>query len=292
MKLRDYQRIDIISNKYYNIYRCSSLVLAGPLEHQIGASMNNDFNNCVVYKHTNKINGKCYIGIVLNGRKPEHRWGINGCNYLDNKQYKFARAILKYGWDNFEHEILFVGLTVEEAKAKEKELIKKYDSYKNGYNSTLGGDGSLGLKHSKETKEKLRRQHLGTKATEEARKKMSLSQIRFREKLTFEERKKIFGLPGKKNGMYGSHRIGEQNPFFGRKHTQETKDKISKANSGRISNKRKPVIQYDLEMNFIKEWSSVTEAANSFGNNSCGHICDCCNGKRNIAYGYIWKYKE
>lgn len=160
--------------------------------------MNKNLKNCVVYKHTNKINGKCYIGIVLNGRKPEHRWGINGCNYLDNTQYKFARAILKYGWDNFEHEILFAGLTAEEAKAKEKELIKKYDSYKNGYNSTLGGDGSLGLKHSKETKEKLRRQHLGTKATEEVRKKMSLSQRRFREKLTFEERQKIFGLSGKK----------------------------------------------------------------------------------------------
>lgn len=251
------------------------------------------FHNCVVYKHTNKINGKCYIGIVLGGRKPEQRWGIGGKNYLGNKQYKFARAILKYGWNNFEHEILFTGLTVEEAKEKEKELIQKYDSFHNGYNSTLGGDGSTGLKHSEKTKEILRRQHLGLKASEESKKKMSLSQIEFRKNLTLAERKEFFGLPGNKNGMYGKHRFGKENPFYGKKHSQQTKNKISKANSGRISNQRKSVLQYDLNGNFVKEWPSITSASLFLGKaNGNGHICQCCKGQRKYAFGFIWKYKE
>ena len=246
--------------------------------------------DCIVYKHTNKINGKCYIGVVFNGRKPEHRWGIDGKNYLKNNQPKFANAIKKYGWNNFEHEILYTNLTKEEAKEKEKELILKYDSFQNGYNATLGGDGSLGTKLSKEVKELLRQKRLGKKATEETKKKISDSEKKFRLSLTVEERKEIYGLPGKLNGMYGSHRVGEQNPFYGKKHTKETKDKISKANSGRISTQRKPILQYDLEGNFIKEWPSIAKAAASLKKNG-GHISQCCLHQRKNAYGYIWRHK-
>ena len=74
----------------------------------------------VVYKHTNKFNGKVYIGIT--SRSVKRRWGNNGKQYLyDNS--RFANAIQKYGWDNFEHEILFEGLSKKEACQKEIELI-------------------------------------------------------------------------------------------------------------------------------------------------------------------------
>ena len=101
-----------------------------------------------VYVHTNKINGKKYIGITC--QKPEARWGVDGSRYLyedDRTRSAFAEAIRKYGWENFTHEILFEGLTEADAKAKEKELIAHYRTYIGfedckGYNMTLGGDGA------------------------------------------------------------------------------------------------------------------------------------------------------
>ena len=87
----------------------------------------------LIYKHTNKINGKCYIGQTC--QDPERWWGKNGNGYK-NKHKKFWHAIQKYGWDNFVHEILYVGLTAKEANRLEQQLIEEYDSIKNGY--TLG----------------------------------------------------------------------------------------------------------------------------------------------------------
>jgi predicted GIY-YIG superfamily endonuclease len=68
-----------------------------------------------VYQHKNKINGKVYIGIT--SQKLEQRWGSQGCNYKSSPH--FYSAIQKYGWDNFEHNILF-DLTKEQACLKEK----------------------------------------------------------------------------------------------------------------------------------------------------------------------------
>lgn len=87
-----------------------------------------------VYKHT-APNGKSYIGIT--SKDPEVRWK-NGHGY--QSQTKFYNAILKYGWDNFTHEILFDGLTKELACQRETELIRQYDSIRNGYNVSTGGE--------------------------------------------------------------------------------------------------------------------------------------------------------
>ena len=105
--------------------------------------------NWTVYKHTNKINGKSYIGIT--SRNPEERWGKNGGNYrgVKGKHCCFYNAILKYGWDNFTHDILINGLTKSEACAKEKELIVFYNSKAPyGYNLTNGGEGTSGYELS------------------------------------------------------------------------------------------------------------------------------------------------
>lgn len=98
--------------------------------------MDKEKRNYYVYKHTSPSN-KIYIGITVN---PKQRWGANGKHYIKN--YHFTRAINKYGWNNFKHEILFDNLTINEAKSKEIELIAYYDSTNptKGYNISLGGD--------------------------------------------------------------------------------------------------------------------------------------------------------
>ena len=79
-----------------------------------------------VYCHINLVNNKKYIGITK--QRPQDRWRENGKGYQG--QTKFWNAIKKYGWDNFEHIILFTNLTLEEANYKEKELIDYFDTIK------------------------------------------------------------------------------------------------------------------------------------------------------------------
>lgn len=118
-----------------------------------------------VYKHTSP-SGKVYIGITQ--QEPEARWK-NGFGYLrKNKHGRYtqpcmANAIVKYGWENFSHEILFEGLTREEAKAKEIELIAEYksDNRSFGYNIEHGGDSVD--KFSDETKRKISESKIGPK---------------------------------------------------------------------------------------------------------------------------------
>ena len=92
-----------------------------------------------VYKITNQINNKVYIGITNNYKK---RWSNECCNSKDPKrQQVITRAIEKYGKDNFHFEILYSHLTIEEACEKEKELIQFYGSLTpEGYNVDPGGE--------------------------------------------------------------------------------------------------------------------------------------------------------
>lgn len=94
--------------------------------------------NYSVYVHTNKINGKKYVGQSSNIIE---RWKNGGKNYFSST--KFHRAIQKYGWENFTHEILYENLNKEAANKIERDLIKKYDSINNGYNIQEGGYTSL-----------------------------------------------------------------------------------------------------------------------------------------------------
>ena len=101
----------------------------------------------VVYQHTNKQNGKKYVGITA--QKLERRWR-SGRGYEGS--VKFYPAILKYGWDGFEHEVLASGLDKESAEDMEKCLIRDLnlidDRY--GYNIQTGGQCFSG--HSEESK--------------------------------------------------------------------------------------------------------------------------------------------
>ncbi len=92
-----------------------------------------------IYRFTNKINQKNYIGQSFNIEKryEEHKYNYR---HLDNK---FYRALRKYGFDSFDFEILEL-CEMQDLNEKEMFYINYYDSYSNGYNSTLGGySGSL-----------------------------------------------------------------------------------------------------------------------------------------------------
>lgn len=117
-----------------------------------------------IYKITNTISGKCYVGqaVDIRARLMQH------ANNKHNDKVVLYKSIEKYGIDNFQIQVLTIintfGKTQDEIKKElnflECSYIELYDSYKNGYNMTPGGDsGRLGFKHSKETIEKIRRAH-------------------------------------------------------------------------------------------------------------------------------------
>ena len=114
-----------------------------------------------VYIHTNKANNKAYIGITC--RNVNDRWQ-NGLGYLTKNKYgeyqqpAIARAIKKYGWNNFDHIIWADNLTKEQACKYERLLIALFDTQnpKYGYNIRQGGnDGGAGRIVSEKTRLRL-----------------------------------------------------------------------------------------------------------------------------------------
>ena len=87
----------------------------------------------------------------------------------------------------------------------------------------------------------------------------------------------------KYNVNYGTRNKRVSEKMKGMKLSEETKNKISEANS-------KPVLQYELNGNFIKEWPSTMEVERRLGFANT-HISACCKGKLKQSYGFKWKYK-
>lgn len=100
-----------------------------------------------IYRHVSPI-GRVYVGIT--SQDVETRWR-HGDNYRNSTYFK--RAIRKYGWKNFKHEILFTNVEEERAKRLEIELIRHYKGLGISYNLTNRGDGTNGYHHTDEYKQ-------------------------------------------------------------------------------------------------------------------------------------------
>lgn len=177
----------------------------------------------LVYKATSP-SGKVYIGKTsktLKERIASHKKDLSRKEY---KNSKFYNAIRKYGFDSIIWEVVEDDVLDENINNLEIELIKKFDSYKNGLNSTTGGDGGYTLSH-------------------------------FSEKDLLEWKKKISkATSGANNPMFGKKgRItGEKNPMKnpdtvrkvvsslrGRKCPEETRRKISESMRKAYKEKRR-----------------------------------------------------
>lgn len=271
-------------------------------------------SNYKVYMHTNKINGKKYIGIT---RQEVYKRFRNGEGYRGS--HAFYGAIQKYGWDSFTHEILFTGLTAKEAGKKEIELIKKYNTQIDGYNILIGGfAGTQGIKISEETRAKMSESHKNM--SDETKRKMSIAQQgRTHTPETIEKIKKSHKhtSPTEEHKKHLSELFsGKNSVWYGRKHTQEEIAKIKAGSRNQEDEYKKhvrdaklgvkqtdehaknngighhkPVLQYSLDGVLIKEWDCQSYASKEL-NLKQGSISNCCRGRQNQHGGFIWKMKN
>ena len=204
----------------------------------------------VVYMHEHRVTGKKYIGIT--SQRPESRWK-NGLGYHQSPH--FWAAIQKYGWDAFRHEIVFSGLTREEAEAKEVELIAKYRTTQReyGYNAAAGGNTTRGYKIPEEGRRNISAAHLGKRHTRETCEKMS------------------------------AKRKGAGNAFYGKHHTIDTIIANVRAHGGR------PVLCVETGEVFV----SLGEAERRTGVNRY-QISGCCRNSPSCrsAGGYHWQFTD
>jgi group I intron endonuclease len=108
-------------------------------------------NIYTIYKATNLINNKVYIG--FDSKFPSRVYS-HKC-YSKTSDHKFYRAIRKHGFVNFKWEIIFQSLERDYTlKIMEPYFIKENNSFKCGYNSTIGGEGTFGRIMTNEQKEK------------------------------------------------------------------------------------------------------------------------------------------
>ena len=202
-----------------------------------------------VYMHVSP-HGKKYIGITM--RDPEKRWGYKGYCYNHNEY--FYRAIQKYGWDNFQHLVLFTGLSKAAAEKIEIELIEKYKTTDNryGYNIEKGGN-TVGT-HSEETRRKISQWHKENSdryKTDEIKKKIS-------------EANK--GKPPWNKGKHWSEEDKKQNA---------------------LKQKRTPVFCVETNQSYF----GLVEAERQTGIDKAS-IARACKGQVPRAGGFHWKYIE
>ena len=274
--------------------------------------------NYKVYVHI-APNGKRYYGITKK-EKVEKRWGKNGKGYQGNEH--FTRAINKYGWDNFEHIVIARGLTEEEAKWLEIELIREHDTTnpKYGYNITKGGDSNPmdNEESRKKMSESLKGENnpnYGKTLSEDTRKK--LSEANKGKVLSEETRRKISeSNKGKNNPMYGKTHTegtrkkisenlkgkthteetrkkmseakkGENNPNYGKTFSEEHRRKLSESHKGKNSYNAKQVYCVELD----KCFDTIIEGAEYVGCNY-QNISAVLRGERKTAGGFHWLYAK
>jgi group I intron endonuclease len=140
-----------------------------------------------IYKITNLINNKCYIGQTNNipRRWSEHKSALNR-NLHHNEHLQ--KSWLRYGERNFKFEVLEY-CSLEELNTLEEFYVSKFNSYKRGYNRTVGADGK-GKAMSQEAREKIRKAKLGTKMDEKVKehlRKIRANPVKATNKKTGEE---------------------------------------------------------------------------------------------------------
>lgn len=248
----------------------------------------------IIYKYTSP-NNKIYIGQTIQGdlRKQQHKQNANNENYI-GYHLPFYNAIRKYGFDSFKYEILNSiedkSSEIVQSRLNELEIyyIGFYDSYNNGYNSTIGGQGISGIQHPS-CKKVIQYDLDGNFITTFESGSLAAKTLGLKDASVI---LKCCNFKVKSSG-------GFQWRFFNLDFIEKIEPlKKRKENSikyyGKDNKQSKTVYQYSLDKIFIKEWNSLSDIKRELGYDD-GNICKVCNGKLPY-YGkkncekYIWSY--
>ena len=228
----------------------------------------------IVYKTTNLINNKIYIGVHLIDTSKSDTY--IGCGVtskkISNPRTAFHFAVLKYGYDNFKRETLFefpfTEQGMQDAYKKEEELVNsKFLKRKDVYNRALGG-----------------------KLTFLSRKR-KIAQYTLSGKFLkiYESIQQAIDATGIKNIASAVCGIYQYSGNFQWKYYTGSQEDISA-----VEPKEKTVYQYDLQGNLLKVWKSATIASLNFSNPKAARvdIHNVCNNITKQAYGYYWSFKR
>lgn len=235
--------------------------------------------NGLVYKATSP-SGKVYIGITVTSLKERiriHLRAVRNCSKIP-----FHNAIRKYKPENINWEIIDYANKWSELCDLEKNHIKLYDSYKNGYNLTLGGEGTFGLKHEEE---------------------WCIQNSKIRKKF-FEdpENKEMQSLANKKAHQDNPNQAIIHKSFMTERYKKDS-ERVKTAEEMRnflsdpknrkehsIQRGAKPFLVYKNEI-LIGEWLTQRECARDLDLDYT-QINSCLHGKRMSHKSYVFKYKE
>ena len=249
--------------------------------------MNNEYYG-FVYLTTNKINGKRYIGQRYYDTKEQWKLYLGSGKILKD-------AIKKYGRNNFTVEILENCKTKEILNNSEKYWIKKYNAISNDsfYNIAMGGDGGNVIAgYSEERRNELKALH-----SKRSKEYIPSCENSYSAKLSKEQFNDILKMLI--DGYYDTdisekHKVSKATISDIRHHKTWCKytDGIEFPKQiKRLGVYKKPILQYDLNNNFIAEYKSARECSNITG---IGYklISRVCNGQRQHTNGYVFKFKE
>lgn len=252
----------------------------------------------IVYKITNKINNKSYIGQTtrnLEDRIKQHLKDSGKC-------WAIRRALAKYGVDAFTIDVVDTATTMQELNKKESEYIVEFKTlHPDGYNLNTGG---YNKKWSEESKRKMSKSHTGKKLSQEHKDRISKSVtqvfkdnpdkiIKGREKATKGILNYYKNNPSPKKGKRVSEegrkriseaKIGSKNPQYGKKCNNSQLEALRLGREKAILDLPKVLCHQNNKM-----YNSVTEAAKDL---NCGRssISNVLIGFRKSCKGYTFEY--
>lgn len=228
-----------------------------------------------IYIITNLINGKQYVGQTVSGYKErfrQHCLYANGCYTNGEYVQDIDIAIKKYGIENFKVDII-EQVSFDLRNEREKYYIKKYNTFNEGYNRTLGGDFNPMFD------DKVRKKHKEICSSKEHRQKQKENAIKL-----FSEREDIHT------------KITEGNKRAWKNYNSEKRKQVLKGLTQYNEKRKQKVACVDENDNIIKEFDSASEACRFTGRDSgeAGNLLKSCNeyiksGKRRVKlFGYYW----
>lgn len=253
-----------------------------------------------IYKITNIVNGKCYIGVTTK-ENPNERWSNHksairydcGCPFLQ-------KAVKKYGEESFKFEVLIICFDEDVFKFENEYIIKYNTMSPNGYNVAVGGlrgPTFLGKHHSEETKKILREKTKARSEKPEARERASRVAIEFNKTHNIGEllRKSEKWQKALAEGRVEGHCKTEEgkkkiSDGLKRYYKNNTVDMTNQINAVKKANSKK-VIQYSIDGKMITSFDSMTIAESKTGVTR-RNIQNNISGRSKTAGGFIWKHTE